>query len=154
MNTNEQIIREVHERKRRENNIIIVGIPELNSTSTQDRILKDESEILGIASMIDKNFQKPKKIFRIGKYTPGKTRRIKVCFDKSEPAMLLLRSKDKLPKNVKIYSDQTPAQQKYFYKVKNELSLRMKNGESDLTIRYVNGIPSIVKSDPKNSNPQ
>lgn len=154
LSANEQIIREVQERKRRENNIIIVGIPEQNSISTQDRILKDESEVLNITTMIDKNLPKPNKIFRIGKYTPGKTRKIKVCFDKSEPVMLILRSKYKLPDNVKIFSDQTPAQQKYFMNIKDELTLRMKNGESDLTIKYINGIPNIVKSVPKNSKPQ
>lgn len=65
-------------------------------------------------SSITKDIPNPKKIFRIGKYNPDKTRRIKVCFDKPDPAMILLRNKDKTPNNIKLFSDQTPPQQKFF----------------------------------------
>ncbi|KAL0860156.1 hypothetical protein ABMA27_010463 [Loxostege sticticalis] len=147
---NELVISEVQERKKRENNIIITGVPEQTATSAQERILKDESDVLKVASSVSKDIPKPNKIIRIGKYNPEKTRRIKVCFDRPEPAMLLLRNKDKLPEDIKIFSDQTPAQQKYFQSIKKELTRRLHSGESDITIKYINGAPTIVKSAPKN----
>lgn len=149
---NEQIIREIQDRKKRENNIILLGIPEQTSYSVEQRVLKDESEVLYIISQISKDIPKPVKIFRIGKFIPGKMRGLKVCFDKPEPAMQLLRSKDKIASNIKIYSDQTPAQRDYFLKTKNELNNRISNGEKDITIKYIKGIPSVVKSTPKNSH--
>lgn len=154
LSTNEQIIREIQERKKRECNIIIFGIPEQTSSNTHERILNDETEVINIISSITKDITNPKKIFRIGKYNPEKTRRIKVCFEKSDPAMILLRNKDKIPNNIKLFSDQTPSQQKFFQRVKSELTQRTNNGEKDLTIKYINGVPSIIKSVAKNSKNQ
>lgn len=151
---NEQIIRELQDRKKRENNIIIVGILEQSSISTRERILKDESDVLNITSKVSENIPKPIKVFRVGKYNAGKTRRIKVCYDKPETAMLLLRNKEKLPDSIKIFSDQTPAQQKYFLAIRDELTRRTESGETDLTIKYINGVPSITKQESKNSNHQ
>lgn len=151
---NEQIFSEIQDRNKRRNNVIIAGILEQTTTNGQERISKDESDVLRITACISENIPKPNKIYRIGKYNAGKNRRIKACYDNPEPAMLLLRNKGKLPENIKIYSDLTPAQQKYFQTIKEELTSRTKNGESDLTIKYVNGAPSIVKQTPKNSNNQ
>lgn len=120
LSTNEQIIREVEERKRRESNIIIFGTPEQNSTSTEERPLNDEREVHNITSMIDKDI--PSKVFCIGKYNLGKTRKVKVCFGKPESTKVLLRNKEKLPDSLKVFSDQTPAQQNYFLNIKDELS--------------------------------
>lgn len=152
--TNEQIIREIYERKKRECNIIIFGIPEQTSSNAKERNLNDETEVINILSSITKDIPNPKKIFRIGKYNPEKTRRIKVCFERSDLVMILLRNKDKTPNNIKLFSDQTPSQQKFFQKVKSELTQRTNNGESDLTIKYIDGVPSIIKSVAKNSKNQ
>ncbi|KAJ8712119.1 hypothetical protein PYW07_017322 [Mythimna separata] len=154
LSANEQIIREVQDRKKRENNIIIVGIPEQTSIDTQERILRDESDVLNITSKVSATIPKPNKIFRIGKYKAGSTRRIKVCYDAPESPMLLLRNKEKIPENIKIYSDQTPAQHKYFLAIKEELRQRAESGESDLTIKYINGVPTIIKQASKNFNDQ
>lgn len=152
LSLNEQIIHEIQERKKREHNIIIAGVPEQTSSNVEQRLLNDESEVLKILSQINKDISKPTKIFRIGKFLPGKMRGLKVCFDNPDAAMQLLRSKNKLSTNVKIFSDQTPAQRDYFQKIKNELTHRVNNGERDITIKYINGIPKIVNSTTKNSN--
>lgn len=118
--------------------------------SIQERILKYEFDVLNIISKINDNIPKPHKIFRISKYNDGKTRRIKVCFDKSESAMMLLRNKEKIPDNIKILSDQTPAQQKYFHTIKEELTRRTQAGENNLTNKYINGVSTIIKQVSKN----
>lgn len=96
---NEQLISEMQERKKRENNIIIVGICEQTSAKAQERMLKDENDVVNIISAACQGIAKPIKVYRIGKYNPGKNRRIKICFDKPEPALTLLRNKIKFPDN-------------------------------------------------------
>lgn len=149
---NEQIFKEIQERSNREKNVILIGIPEQSSPSAGERISKDESDIWNITSSIVKDIPKPARIFRIGKYSPGKNRKIKICYETSGPAKQLLRNQNKLPQNIKIYCDQTPAQQKYLSKLRDELSRRQNNGENELTIKYINGTPTIVKSTPKNGH--
>lgn len=149
---NEQLIREVQERNEREKNIIIVGIPEQSSANVDERISKDEAEVMNITSSMGKKLPKPVKVFRIGKYTAGKNRRIKVCYDTPNTAKQLLRNRDKLPSNIKIFSDQTPAQQKYLKDLKEELVSRQNNGENDLTIKYSNGVPSIINANALSKN--
>ncbi|KAH9637817.1 hypothetical protein HF086_017595 [Spodoptera exigua] len=69
LSVNEQIFREIQDRNRRQNNIIIVGISEQVCINTQERILKDESDVLNVITSINSNITKPYKIFRIGKYS-------------------------------------------------------------------------------------
>ncbi|CAG5054220.1 unnamed protein product [Parnassius apollo] len=48
----EEIIQEIKERKKREKNIIIVGISEQTATSTEERVAKDEAEVLNITAVL------------------------------------------------------------------------------------------------------
>lgn len=147
--SNEQLIKEVTDRNYREKNIIIVGLSE-TTTSTGEGSSSDEKNVCEIISRVCQDLPKPTKIFRIGKYTPGKNRSIKVCFTSSDTAKYLLRNKDRLPQNIKIFSDQTPAQQQYLKSLKDELLRRQNDGEDQLTIKYIHGVPTIVKQPPKN----
>lgn len=143
--TNEKLIHELQERKNRESNIIIMGIAENDN-------FQDETEVLKTLEQIVTNVPKPKNIFRIGKYNPGKTRKIKVCFEKPETALSILKNRKQIPNNLKIFSDQTPAQHKYYALIKSELNKRIASGETDITIKYLNGTPTIVKAPTKNSD--
>jgi hypothetical protein len=111
---------------------------------------KDECDILCTFTSLNINIPKPSKILRIGKYSTNKARSIKICFDAPDPAKTLLRNKNKLPENIRIYSDQTPAQISFLNSIRDELKRRESNGETDLTIKYFYGMPTIVKSDSKN----
>ncbi|CAH2090030.1 unnamed protein product [Euphydryas editha] len=123
---NEKLIHEIQERAFREKNVIFVGLPEQCMTTAKERASKDESDILKITSQVATELPKPTKVTRIGKYIPGKNRRVKVCYDAPYPAKCLLRNKDKLPEHIKIFSDQTPTQQKYLKSLKEELEERKK----------------------------
>lgn len=147
---NEIMFREMQERNNRAKNIIIVGLNEQNSSVVSERQLMDEKEINNILLSAFKDCPKPIKIFRFGKFSSDKSRSIKVCFDTQEAPKLLLRNKDKFPKDIKCYSDQTPMQQKYLKDLKEELKNRLQNGETNLTIKYQNGIPMINSLAPKN----
>lgn len=151
LRSSEQLIREVQERHNREKNIIVVGLPEQTSSNVEERTAKDEADVLKITSIISNEIPKPIKIFRIGKFNPERNRSIKACYESHGPAKQLLRNKAKLPEYIKIFSDQTPSQQKYLKSLQDELKCREKNGESGLTIKYINGTPTIINPIPKNS---
>lgn len=140
----ENFMRELQERTIREKNIIIVGIPESKAAKTDGDQSADMTEVTSILNTLVEICPNPSRIFRLGKYNPTKDRNIKVCFESPQTAKLLLRNKDKLTSGIKIFSDQTPAQQNYLKELKNELELRTANGEKDITIKYVKGIPTIV----------
>lgn len=146
----EELIREVQERNERERNIIIVGLPEQTTANATERASNDEADVMQITRSIVLDTPQPLKVIRIGKYNDNKIRRVKVCYESKYSAKQLLRNRSKLPEHIKIYSDQTPAQQKYLQNLKKELASRASDGEANLTIKYINGIPNIVKENPKN----
>lgn len=139
-------MQEIKERTSREMNIIVRGIPECKTTNFDDGRAYDVNEVSNILSLMIENCPKPRRIFRLGKYNPTKDRSVKVCFESSYTAKLLLRNKNKLPKGIKIYSDKTLAQQNYMKELQNELARREANGEKDITIKFIKGQPKIVAS--------
>lgn len=141
---NENIIHELHERVDRERNIIIVGIPECRTNNADDSRAYDTNEVEKIINNLIEACPKPSKIFRLGKYNPTKNRNVKICFESSHTAKMLLRNKNKLQSGIRIFSDQTPVQQNYLKNLKNELAHRIANGENDITIKYVKGTPKIT----------
>lgn len=141
----EQIIQEMQNRNNREKNIVLVGLPEQITSTPEDRLSKDEADVFKIISLVCTGIPKPSKVFRIGKFKPGKNRSIKVCFETIEPAKNLLRNRNKLQDGLKIFSDQTPTQQNFMKSLREELKRRQDNGETNLTIKYVNGTPAIIK---------
>lgn len=143
----EKTIQELNNRRNREKNVILVGVPETGSLTA------DEAEVMRIASSLSTKICKPCKVFRIGKSNvTGKHRSVKVCFDDPASAKELFRNKNKLPDNIKIYNDQTPSQQNYLKSLKEELKRREDTGETELTIKYLNGTPTIIKAPTKNYN--
>ncbi|CAK1543177.1 unnamed protein product [Leptosia nina] len=82
---NEHIIQEMQERSRRERNFIIKGIPEFDNISEEERIIKLKSKILDITSQMCRDLPEPVSVYRLGKYSPGKNRSIKVCYETSTP---------------------------------------------------------------------
>lgn len=147
---NEKLIREVQERNEREKNIIIVGLPESTFTTTPERISDDETNVINITRAICEDVSDPIKVIRIGKYDPSKNRRVKVIYQSKFVSKQILRNREKAPNHIKIYSDQTPAQQKYMQTLKDELNRRQNNGDINLAIKYVNGTPCIISTNPKN----
>ncbi|KOB66672.1 putative tick transposon [Operophtera brumata] len=88
---NEEMIRELKERNERDKNIIIVGLPEHITSNIAERLSKDEFAVMNVTSAVAIDIPKPTRVFRIGKFIPGKTRRVKICFDAAGPAKQLLR---------------------------------------------------------------
>lgn len=144
--SHENLILELKERSEREKNIVIIGIPEKNDKNYIARRTHDIEEFSKLTLPVLKDCPKPTNAVRLGKYVPGIDRPLKIYYHNSEIAKLILQNKTKFPENVKIYSDQTPAQKRYLQSVKKELSERLENGEEHLIIKYIKGIPRIVKN--------
>lgn len=149
--TYENITLEVQDRCHRQKNIIIAGVLELNDINTNNRREHDKQQVIKIIKSISENCPMPKTIFRLGKFVPGKNRSLKVCFETQDTASYILRNRKLKDTNIRIYWDQTPAQQKYLQSLKTELAQRQQSGETNLTIKYSNGIPKITKTIPKNA---
>lgn len=150
--THEELIVELKSRHEREKNIIIVGMNEPSNKNSSDRRKHDYDEVFKIINLMIQNCPEPIKCMRLGKYNPDKNRPIKVLFTSAGTPKLLLRNKSKLPENIRMYSDQTPAQKNYMEALSSELKRREENGETDLTIKYIKGVPKIIKreANPKN----
>lgn len=150
--TNENIFLEMQERHDRARNIVIVGIPEKHDKNYNSRQLHDNDEVMKTIKFICQDSPKPIKTMRLGKYIPNNNRLIKVCFNNTDTPKYLLRNKTKLPKDIQIYSDQTPSQKRYLQYLKGDLNKRIENGEKDLIIKYIKGIPTIVTNKPETKN--
>jgi hypothetical protein len=82
----------------------------------------------------------------LGKYN-GSNRPIKVILDSEEQAMNILRSKLKLSsQHIKMFGDQTIMQRDTFRELKQELIDRKSRGETDISIKYVRGVPKIIRN--------
>jgi len=107
-------------------------------------------------SIVDRIFSKlvldikPITIQRLGKFD-GKIRHLKISLDSASDDFKILGSSRKLKSDqifneVRITSDKTPKQRLYLQNLRKELDKRRSDGESNLTIKYVKGIPSIIYS--------
>lgn len=88
---------------------------------------------------------------RLGKYdaTKNNPRPIKISLRDEATVHNFIRKAKTLRdretfKNVNISLDRTPRQIEYYRTVKNELIQRSSEGETNLQIKYVRGIPKIV----------
>lgn len=153
--TNEVVydmLAEITDQTLRKKNIILTGITEPQSPDYRERQKQDKDEVLRITKAITKDCPEPIKVVRIGKYEPNTKRAVKVCFESEQTVKVILRNRIKLKDDaIAIFPDQTPLQQARFKNLKEQLKHRTENGETNLRIKYIKGIPRIVSSLPKNS---
>lgn len=137
----------------RSKNIILYGVPEPVSKSLEDRQGRDKSMVVNILNIILADCPAPIKMFRLGKYNANKNRLIKVCFSSEEIVKRLLKIKQNNKEDeIRVFSDQTPQQKAYLKALKVELERRICDGETNLIIKYIKGLPKIIKAIPKNFN--
>lgn len=144
--THEDLMLELKDRCEREKNVVLIGINEICDKSYAARRKHDDCETFKIITSLFEQCPKPIKTMRLGTYNPGKNRPLKVCFESTTIPKQLLRNKSKLPNNFRLYADQTPSQKNYLKRLSEELQKRKENGETDLTIKYIQGVPKIIKS--------
>ena len=84
-------------------------------------------------------------IKRIGKVQTNFTRPLKLTLKSASHVKWILKNREKImPSGVACASDKTLRQQEYYKSLKDQLDARQKDGEKDLKIKYVKGVPRIV----------
>lgn len=144
----DEIMAEFGERQRRARNLMIFGVPEGPGGSEAERKAADESYVAEMFSCLDVH-PTASGISRVGKLGEGKIRPIKVTLPSEDQVAVILRRVRKLRdravyERVRVSFDQTPRQQQHYRSLKAQLAVRLANGESNLKIRHVSGIPTIV----------
>ncbi|CAG9814158.1 unnamed protein product [Phaedon cochleariae] len=144
MEGNEEIYFECNERILREKNILMMGLPE--SRGNDDDLGLAKNILQSVAPVSEQNIREA---IRFGKSTSGK-QPLKIILLSSEIALDILRNKRKLSReqfpNISIRADLTPNQQKHLNALRSELEERKSHGEADITIKYSNNRPKIVKT--------
>lgn len=149
----EKIIREVSERNKRRDNIVIFGSDESDCSTNKEQVDLDVplvSEICSVLGVTSENL----KVSRLGKFDvsqPNRRRPIRVVLSSERNVIDALRNVPKLKSNTKfkhlsLFRDRTPLQMQIHREAKVELDTRVRNGESNLRIKYEKGIPRIVSS--------
>lgn len=138
---------EMRDRAARENNLIFLGLaektPQLDREQVEEMLASfvgvfDGGQPLGITA-----------VSRVGKRRQNIPRPVKVCFADKRVSIVVLKNKRKLDRTkypaVIIRADLTLEQRRRLAELRAELKTRISNGETDITIKYVKGQPSIAK---------
>ena len=147
----EEIIQEIQDRNRRRNNIIVHGVVEGEFPSKEQQVEADRTVLSGVFEAVGVNVG-DYRVARLGRYDPdrvGSKRPIKVTFGEEGVARAVLRKTGVLKQTeafsrIFIANDKTPFQSELYKSVKQELDLRIANGENNLRIKYKNGLPQIT----------
>lgn len=136
-------IGEIAERENRKNNLIVYNLPEASDRdSDKAKIEKELNKLKGGVTVT--------RAIRL-KGREELPRPIKVTLDC--PAKELLKNK-KSATGINIKSDDTPLQRQYLTELKKKLQTRINDGETNLTIKYFNSMPRIVKSSRQSTLPE
>lgn len=139
------IVTELMEIQSRSTNILLFNLPEGDDH-------KDLENIKNIFSDLNENILHFT-FTRLGKFkstTPDKPRPVIIHFTNQSDVSTILRVQKNLKSsmkwsNIRFSSDKTIKQREEMANLRKTLQLRRDNGEKDVIIKYVEGIPSIVK---------
>lgn len=150
--TIEKSVRELEDRNKRKCNLIIYGIPE-NAVNDDSNRSDDENAVKDAIRFLlpdhAVNSLHPK---RLGKYDRGKRtpRPLKITLENEKAVFDAIKKGSDLKKHtvfsgIYISSDKTILQRTLYRMVKEDLQKRTADGEEGLKIRYISGIPTIVR---------
>ena len=161
----EAVVQEVSEREKRKNKIIFYGISEQDSSlDSKNRREKDSeflSDFLQFVNANPNDYMTPESQIllpsRLGKFeaNPNKSRPIKITLNDNQQVrnLLSLIKKNRANiegnprfKSIRVSLDRTSRQRHYYNELKDQIKQRLENGEENLFIKYVRGIPTIQKS--------
>jgi len=152
----EDVIAEMKERSLRSKNVMVFGLPESSKAKVEERAAVDRNAIQELFSFIESDFDvKLYKSFRVGKLRNDKPRPMKVILDSEAHVVKLLKASSNIVMedisadltNVRLSRDRTKKQIEHLDALRVELASRQRAGGTELTIKFVNGLPKIV---PKN----
>lgn len=136
---------EVYERQKGDNNLMIFNLPESNNDLNEVQALMREI-VSKPVNIIGAN--------RLGERNKNGYRSLKVQIADSQAVLTIIKNLSKLNRNPKVYisTDLTTRQHDYINKLKCDIEHRKSENEPDLIIKYVHGIPQIVKKHTKTNS--
>lgn len=151
----ETMVAELRQREVRKKNIMLYGVIEpvgSNPNEKLDADVKIAKEIFD--SSITFTSAKP---IRLGSGSTKVCRPIKIKLEDESLVHTILRNVQKIRNNenfssVNVSSDRTPSQINYYKFLKKDLANRTNSGEQNLSIKYVDGIPTIVEGSLRRKN--
>lgn len=129
---------ELFDRQKRANNIILFNLPEKNHDMEDVKELFDNTfnETVNVSGAT-----------RIGKPNRNKNRAIKVFLQNNFEVMSLISKRHKLKgTNVYLSADLTRRQRETEKAAREELLQRRNNGESNIQLKYIHGVPKVVEN--------
>lgn len=149
----EKIIQEVRDRERRKCNVIIYGCQEAPVRSAEEQSGLDAETVGGIfeAIGVDGGGLRPKRLGKFDATKANNRRPIRVTLSSESAVSEVLRNANRLRSNssfagVFLSADRTRAQMEMYRNARAELKRRLEEGERNLKIRYIRGIPTIVST--------
>jgi hypothetical protein len=137
---------EMTERSERSKNVIMFNVPELNGNGSTSTDMAEEKK--QVSDILDSSnipiTQGILRVQRLGQRQDNKIRPIKVTFENGDDAKNLLFRRKKFPPSIKIKQDHTIMQRNYLRELWNEVENRRRNGEANLSVKFINGTPKIV----------
>ncbi|XP_050064599.1 uncharacterized protein LOC126553488 [Aphis gossypii] len=142
----QNIIEELMDRQSRSNNIILFNL-------TEDDNEDDSQKIKNVISSLNQKIEQFT-FFRLGKTksnTPDKPRPVKILLSSQSDVFNILRTQKNLKtttkwSNVRFSSDRTTKQREEMGILRRTLQQRRDNGEQNIIIKYIKGIPKIVNT--------
>ncbi|XP_022178866.1 uncharacterized protein LOC111039597 [Myzus persicae] len=152
-----QVLQETFERERCSYNALVYGVPESISSTITERV-KDDKETF--QKLLEENSIEPShgsKYIRLGKARADYVRPLKVIYTSKEDASKLIASFADLrnqgvsiTQGFRIVKDKTKLQREQLRSCHSEFDHRTRNGESGLSIKYINGSPIVISEGSKN----
>lgn len=150
----ESVASELNDREYRSCNVILFNVPESTDRSNADRKNYDRAKVVSVLSAVNLSANDLKTFYRLGNQSKNNKRPIKVVLANKELALKVLKELDvKVLTGVDPYMaelslarDRTPLEIKHLNDLRTELAHRIQNGEKNITIKYVNGVPMIIKT--------
>lgn len=141
-----RLIEELNERKKRESEVVILNVPESNKPVGTDRRQDDIELVTKIIPTRLATSMPDIKLRRLGKPTNGKTRPLLLYTPTPAVAKAILKAKPNkdMNNNIKFKASLTHTQQHHLNVLRLELEELTNNGETNKTIKYINGVPKII----------
>jgi len=152
-----QIINEVIDIQKRSVNIIIHGLDESPSMDTNECTKFDTSAINKLFSVCSVCPDNIINVSRLGRLIANKTRPIKLSLrnqcDVNSFISSFLKAKRKSPSsvnNISVVKDRSQTERRHIKNVYTDYHNRVKSGEQNIKVLYINGLPRIVTTGSKN----
>lgn len=151
------LLQEMSERERLSRNIIIRGIPESSSDNVTERISSDSLKISETIQPYFPDLPTNLKSIRLGKPSNLGPRPLKVFLSSKEVALKIITDYNNGVKDLPIAStdhrisvvrDRTLREREFTRSVYADLENRRKNGETNIMVKYRDGLPCIVLISP------